>query len=79
MKADKGEVGDEEYRTDIAKADAAINSNNFWAFAVMIDSIAEVMEIIMSWGESCALFGTTNVVSAITPSAPLRVGRHACC
>lgn len=44
----------DEGRLDIQVVDEAIKSWFFWAYALMIDMVAEMHEIIMNWGESCA-------------------------
>ena len=47
------EDGDNPHYTNIEKASAAIASLKFWCFAAMIDSVVELIELIMGWGESC--------------------------
>ena len=47
-----GNDNDEHY-TDIGLANSAITSDEFWAYARMIDAVAETADVIMSWGESC--------------------------
>ena len=47
----------DDHHMDIQVIDAAINSPFFWAYASMIDMIAETHELIMHWAEGCLCHG----------------------
>jgi len=50
----EADLPESDQRVDVQRVDAAIRSDYFWAYAWMIDTIAEMHELVMDWAESCA-------------------------
>jgi hypothetical protein len=46
-------AGEGSHHIDLTTVNAAITSDEFWGYCHMIDTVAETMDMVMSFGESC--------------------------